>query len=621
MTQVISTEVDTAEKIKTALEKAHGMPAVEDVKASKTETDRLKEIKPAATVQTLADAIALAESGNLAVLGKVGTVEYSASTGIGGNAYQLIDGVTERPSSNVGSVFHISGGSGYLYLKGLFNNGIWLEQFGVSTSGDNAVKIKAATDYAQAVGAGDVYANGNVYQTSSLLLTQNVTIVGPDYNALNVHDMATTPADETGALVLQAVSGSTGLLIDADDTSKVAGIKNAIIDASNHTGDVVVFDGDDVEVRNNNYLKNVLIWKGTGKQLTMTALNNGSLIENVFCRGGASRDTAVSDYGIYDESQDSKIFNSYAAFCKLRCIYDAAGSGRRKDIDGWGSQTVGVEITNSARYRGLQIDGCGLGGLKIASAKNASILQLKLVNNNQAEASVDGDVEVTGDCRGTKIIGADFLGTDSGTQPDHAFYQPEGVTTGISVSHATIATAYPEQFNETAEAYWDLDNIKTTSFPYRLMRSNQINPNVSFAPHASNAPDGWAARNGATAEVELVEVPEGYHSATKITSSAISTNGIQFVGKTVDEVRNARVRIKGLVRGSGATGSGNQFLQLFDGVSSTVVEIPNNATWTEVALVHNIPDAATHFQVRLIASNTATAGLILYATAFIIEVY
>ena len=594
--------------------------AQDDATNAKTLTDRLKITKPSTEGGAVAYIVGLALDGSIKVSEKANTVEYEAGLGLGANRYVLKDAVTSgaRPAEDGGSIIHV--GTEGLYFEGLFLNGVWLEQFGVKKTGDNAAKIKAALDYAESKNRGEVKAQGNVYPTSSLILTKNVAIVGPEYNALNVHDMSVTPADETGTLVLQAVSGSTGILILANGDSKVSGLKNCIVDATTHTGDVVVFTGSGSEVRHNNFLKNVLIYKGTGKQLWMTADNNGSLIENVFCRGGVDRITAVSDYGIYDESQDSKIFNCFAAFCKLRSIFDAAGSGRRKDVDAWGSQQQSMELTGSSRYNSLQIDGSGLGGLKISSAKNAAIFLLKLVNNNQNNATVDGDIEVTGDCRGTTLSKVQLLGTDAGVM-NNAMHQISTAKTGIAVSDVTIATSYTNQLNETAEAYWELSNIRTTNFVHRLMRANQINPNLSFAPHAASAPSGWVTRNNGASVVELVDLPTSYHSAAKITSSVTGTSGIQYTGKTVDEVRNTRVRIKALVKGSGATSLGNQFLQIFDGVTSPKVDIPNNATWTEVAIIHNIPDAATNFQVRLVASNATTAGLILYVTAVTIEVY
>ena len=139
MTTVVQTNVTTAQEYQDALEKSYLMPeaatvatAVSDSGSAKTETDRLKITKPPATAQTLADAISLASSVPVGEF--IQTAEYNADTGIGGNTYQKLDAGSSgaRPDEDGGSVIHLTGGSGGLYLEALFLNGIWVGQFGAT---------------------------------------------------------------------------------------------------------------------------------------------------------------------------------------------------------------------------------------------------------------------------------------------------------------------------------------------------------------------------------------------------------------------------------------------------------------------------------------------------------
>ena len=538
----------------------------------------------------------------------------SSGIAVGGNQYTIRSNAV-RPAEDGGSVFHV--GTGNRYLAAIFPNGVFLEQFGVKAGVDNAIAIKSATEYARLKGQGAVYSRGGVYPISSLVLSANVNIVGPELNALNIQDIRIISAKDTSKLVFEAVSGSTGILISAYDDSQTAGLVNVIVDATNHTGDVIVFDAT-VEVRNNNWLRNVLIHKGTGKQVYLTANNNGSLLQNVFCSGGDSRTDVVSDYGIYDESQDAKFWGVYAGFHNLRGIYAGGGAARWENADAWGSQQTGVEITGASTWYRLQSNTNNEAGL-IINSQDVIISTYSSVNNNQGLAGIDGDVMAMGDCRGSSITNAKLSGADAGGVP-FAFYQDPSVKTGLSIRGADISTSYPGQFDPTAEAYWDIASARTTRFPIALMRANQINTNLAFSAHAANAPVDWDVRNGGVAVREDVDVPLGYTTATRITSGSAATSGIMFQ-KSVADIAGTRVRVKALVKGTGAAFLGNQKIELFDGVASTLMDIPNDATWQEIAFVHSVDPAATHFQVRLLASVSAVPNLDLLATAVSIEVY
>ena len=146
-----------------------------DVEAALVNGKRLQSTKPAATVQTLADAVTLAGSSmNVGEL--VTTVEYNSGTGIGGNTYQLIDAGSSgaRPEPDVGSVIHV--GAAGLYLKLVAKSEVSPFDFGarVDTPAQEAA-IQACEDFASVNGltvnfdagsAGEWLTNGPIYKRS-----------------------------------------------------------------------------------------------------------------------------------------------------------------------------------------------------------------------------------------------------------------------------------------------------------------------------------------------------------------------------------------------------------------------------------------------------------------------
>jgi len=120
--------------------------------------------------------------------------------------------------------------------------------------------------------------------------------------------------------------------------------------------------------------------------------------------------------------------------------------------------------------------------------------------------------------------------------------------------------------------------------------------------------------------LETSDLPGGHATAAKITSSASGTSGAQLV-LTVDEFKGRRIRVNGLFKGSGSTYAGNQRLQIYDGVNNSYVEVPNDATWRQLAIAVDIPTSATILQIRMIAGNDTTASLVLLATGVTVKSY
>lgn len=130
---------------------------------------RLQTMMPAATAATLADAILMAGS-DLNVDELIATQEYTANAG-GGNTYRLLDAgnAGNRPVADNGHIVHV--GSNGLYLKGLFVNGVWIEQFGDTTD-----PVVLAHAIAYAVAAGKTLLGGEIVTTSPLILQSGLSL-------------------------------------------------------------------------------------------------------------------------------------------------------------------------------------------------------------------------------------------------------------------------------------------------------------------------------------------------------------------------------------------------------------------------------------------------------------
>ena len=105
------------------------------------------------SAQTLADAVTMAS--RLRVGSVIQTVEYNTGTAIGGNTYQVLDAGSSgaRPAADGGSVIHLTGGSGGLYLFGIFPPGnISVAQFGADNTVNDTDAIHAALNYGVATG-------------------------------------------------------------------------------------------------------------------------------------------------------------------------------------------------------------------------------------------------------------------------------------------------------------------------------------------------------------------------------------------------------------------------------------------------------------------------------------
>jgi len=181
MTTVVKTNVTTAQQYQDALEKSAIMPAANDVQDAidkvttlpdsaaltaslgdlataasaadgkavaaqadatnaKTETERLKLVKPTAQVTDIAAAVAIAEAGAVLVGGTVKLIN--------GASYQLIDAGSSgaRPANSAANK-HVSGGSGGLYLSNqTFVKTIALSDF-ISASADTDTAITYLNDY------------------------------------------------------------------------------------------------------------------------------------------------------------------------------------------------------------------------------------------------------------------------------------------------------------------------------------------------------------------------------------------------------------------------------------------------------------------------------------------
>lgn len=107
------------------------------------------------TFESLSDAVSAVNAGDVDVGVRVETLSYyggwtaAAGDPKGGNVYELVDAGSAgaRPTEDNGSVIHCTGGSGGLYLKGLFPNSIWIEQFGCGDGNPDDTRLRNALNY------------------------------------------------------------------------------------------------------------------------------------------------------------------------------------------------------------------------------------------------------------------------------------------------------------------------------------------------------------------------------------------------------------------------------------------------------------------------------------------
>ncbi len=207
---------------------------------------RLQSTKPGATVETLSAAVILA-STFMAAGELVTTTEYISGTGIGGNVYKLLDAGSagNRPLSDGGSVIHV-GSSGY-YLKGLFPNGVWIEQFGARPvpGVDNADAIENAAAYRV---CGELYVGFGEFELArTVFLPVGIMLAGSSGNRGfdDTYDYSTAFTPQSAGtyvenyLFFQNIdpNGDTETWVEHYPNNDSGGAKNLVIDGTN-TGDI-----------------------------------------------------------------------------------------------------------------------------------------------------------------------------------------------------------------------------------------------------------------------------------------------------------------------------------------------------------------------------------------------
>lgn len=137
---------------------------------------------------SVADMKTAADSGQIPVGYKVQTLGYytgwetTSNPPKGGNHYELVDAGSAgaRPAEDGGSVIHVTGGSGGLYLKGLFLDGTyWAEQWGAASGNDISTEAINASAYVVSINGVLRVGPGNfALSTSGFVFNDKCSLIG-----------------------------------------------------------------------------------------------------------------------------------------------------------------------------------------------------------------------------------------------------------------------------------------------------------------------------------------------------------------------------------------------------------------------------------------------------------
>ena len=479
--------------------------------------------------------------------------------------------------------------------------------------------IQAGIDYLNSIGGGALWFPTSVYPITTVTMKAGVALVGPTRRLTNVMALAT--GSIFGSPVLEASGTSTAAVVFPSD-SWAAGISGLAIDCeAKAAGHGILLDDAAGVLRPGNWLRDVLIYSAPDRGVLIEAGNKEPSFERVFVRGGAAFGTAVTQVGWENNTTDAKFIDCFTGFCVLKGIHDNGGASRWEGCDVFGNQQIGVEVSGtSSRWVELQVDGSGSRGLHLNGADDANFINYTSLGN--CASISDADVVVTGDCRSIQFVAPNMRGT-IGTAT-HAFKE-EG-NNHAQVLGGVIGTSYGAPFDDRALAYWFIEGLAN---PIRELRVTavpgvELNPNPFFTNYSAGAPVGWSLRNAATSVLRTTDLPTGgFLTGVTITSSATGVSGIQ-VDLTADLAKylGMRIKVRGLFKGDSSTFLGNQRIDVFMGAAGDAVEIiPNDGSWGKRAVDAVIPLTATFLQIRLVAANGTTAGLLLGSTAVSIHIY
>ena len=506
--------------------------------------------------------------------------------------------------------------------------GIYISQYSDRNklfAGD-ASEIQQAIDYASSQGGRDVTLLPNVIYDmglSSITMKAGVELRSDTGHAVSVQHLVTSNPKGLPVLKCGALSGD---FVIVPSTAFNNVIRNIIIDARLQvTGDALKYSDAAGVQRTDSKAENILVYKhGSGSAIRIQPNHKEGGFREVFARCGSGVPLPTDgQYGLYCESIDWDFNRLLCGFALSRSFIFTGGACRFRDVDAWGSQDISAEIQGSSvTIDRLQVDGSGNSGVLINGGDDVVISKLISINNCLTAATPTDDLIIRGECRGLSLSQVRMRGT-SGNDRYAIAVEDTAVVAG-SVEGFNFASSYLDGLNDKARAYLHVSGATNALSPARTVAPTPVvvNSNPLFTKYSAGIPLGWTLRGSATtAQATPTGITTGkYNSAVSITSGNVGVSGIQII-LDVDEFKDRRIRCEGWFKGSGSTFLGNQRIQLFDGVNTFVENIPNDGQYHWLAIDSQMAITATNVQIRLVAANDTTAGLVLECTAVTVTAY
>lgn len=494
---------------------------------------------------------------------------------------------------------------------------------------DDTAAIQAAMNAVSAAGGGVVNMPSGQYVVSALTIPERVTLSSYDVRARNILALV-GGFDFPRATIVVKSGSSANPFLTINENSKNSEIHNIAIDATNAAGDVIHCVSSSGLARTTVRLKQLLIYKGGvgAKQLYINADLRGVEVDGCFFRGGNDRSSAVTDYGIYTESQDCQFTNNFSAFHTVAGAVDDGGSCRWYKIESFQNFGVGfISQGTNCHINDAIFSGNGNQGLILDGANRTIGKGIKFWENSQE--NLVSDMQTKGNHLNCQFTATLFRGSAAGTQP-YAVEELGIDSSGddelpanpIMFNGVSIIAGYGQEFNQLSQQSHEFSQIQMPSWEHRISRPRtQINSDPNMATFSAGFPVGFSARNGGTAAVESSSPPTGYASGVRITSNgATGTSGMMFVLNAADYL-NKRIRVNLIARGSGSTVTGNQRVVIYTDVGNSVAKMIADGVIRTYAVEFDIPPTATLLQIRFIADNAGATVLNLDVYSVVIEHY
>lgn len=495
----------------------------------------------------------------------------------------------------------------------------------------NGDEIQDAIDYASSIGGRGVDLIKTTYLVDSIVMKEGVSFQYDAGYAVSVQHLLGGQARGLPVMKCGAISGN---FFVVPNTAYDNLIRNFVIDARLQVSGQALYhiDSSTTAQRTGSRIDNILVRKnGTGAAWKIDLNHKEGSFNNVFLRCGDTRaDALAGDVGLDCASIDWYGNRLLVGFPKTKGIVFTGGACRFDNVDAWGSQGINAEIAgSSSTWNRLQVDTAVGGGLVLPSTQNAAFNSFICLSNAEGATVLTNDVSITGDNLGVTFINPQMRGAAPATSPNlgYAFAADANSRAVPSIIGGVYATSYIAPFNDRMHAY---SNITGGNFLNRPLRSVslpiELNTNPVFGNWSAGVPVGWSVR-GSSAPTQITTTSElptdgDYTTGARITSGSVGVSGIQFIVANPEQYRGRTIIFKVLAKGSASTYLGNQRVEIFDSNGSAGVEvIKNDAIYGLVALKYKVPVDVTLIQIRLVAANDTTTGLVLDVTDASITVF